>query len=388
MFQKRVTFVINILALLIFTWPEAVLAQRTGPDEPSPQLQAGSDPIAARLVVLYPANVRQGPGTGYPIIGGARPGDSFTIISRNSAGDWLQLEQGTEKGWIFAALGQTNVPTDQLPVAENITPPAASQLPQVATGTAAAVSQLQPASAAAGTFPIPSAPVTASVAVSEPLIFDTVVLDPDTRYPVRARKVVGWGYEIVDASTQYDLVLNRDVLGQVAHEFWGDKLFKAHPHGIRITLVDFNAPPECDFVCKSCPGQPTMHMPVTPLQTVKDWRGQCRTHSYQEGYGDGAGSMIWVGCAHYYAQRPDDGYAVFYDPQECFVAVQSAGEHLTDLLVSATTTAYNFWTVDTPWGATPEFDKSPFTPLLGQAYREGDQWRWRNPFLEVTSARR
>ena len=63
--------------------------------------------------------------------------------------------------------------------------------------------------------------------------------------------------------------------------------------------------------------------------------------------------------------------------------MQSAGEHLTDLLVSATITAYNFWTVDTPWGATPEFDKSPFTPLLGQAYREGDQWRWRDLYLQI-----
>ena len=31
----------------------------------------------------------------------------------------------------------------------------------------------------------------------------------------------------------------------------------------------------------------------------------------------------------------------------------------------------------------PDFGRPPFTPLLGEAYREGDQWRWREPYLEV-----
>ena len=34
---------------------------------------------------------------------------------------------------------------------------------------------------------------------------------------------------------------------------------------------------------------------------------------------------------------------------------------------------------------TPDFSRPPFTPPLGEAYCEGDQWRWRMPYLEVVN---
>ena len=84
--------------------------------------------------------------------------------------------------------------------------------------------------------------------------------------------------------------------------------------------------------------------------------------------------MIWHGCAL--------AKMVYYDPQECFIAVAAPGPHLTDVVVSATIVAHNstltfmdYWTAD--------FTQAPFTPLLGQAHKEGDQWRWADPFLEV-----
>jgi len=32
---------------------------------------------------------------------------------------------------------------------------------------------------------------------------------------------------------------------------------------------------------------------------------------------------------------------------------------------------------------TPDFSQHPFMPLLGEAYCEADQWRWRQSYLEV-----
>jgi hypothetical protein len=62
---------------------------------------AGGAPIANRK-----ANLRGGPGTGYPVAGSAQAGEALTIVARNSAGDWLQLDDGA---WIAAFLVD-NVP--------------------------------------------------------------------------------------------------------------------------------------------------------------------------------------------------------------------------------------------------------------------------------------
>ncbi len=84
--------------------------------------------------------------------------------------------------------------------------------------------------------------------------------------------------------------------------------------------------------------------------------------------------MIYAGCA------VDTDHQ--YDPQECFITITAEGEHLSDIVVAATITAQNLL-VTGYWARTPDFSQYPFTPLLGEAYREGDQWRWREPYLEV-----
>jgi len=38
-------------------------------------------------------------------------------------------------------------------------------------------------------------------------------------------------------------------------------------------------------------------------------------------------------------------------------------------------------------GRTPDFGRPPFTPLLGEAFREGDQWQWREAYLQVETGR-
>lgn len=68
------------------------------------------------------ANLRAGPGTQYPRIGGARAGQVITVVARNPAGDWYQLTSGA---WIHGNLIES---PPEVPVATNSPgPPVAAQ---------------------------------------------------------------------------------------------------------------------------------------------------------------------------------------------------------------------------------------------------------------------
>jgi len=314
-----------------------------------------STPQRAEVMVLRAANLRAGPGTEYPVIGGARAGAVFAVQARNPEGTWWQVALAPGSvGWIWDGLVEANAAIQSVPVAHNIPTPPPSATPTTPPPPA---------------WQRPAAPPVAEV----------VVLGPDTVYPVRARRFVGAGYELVDASSQYDLVLHRDVYGAVVRQFWGDRLFGRHPSGIRVTLIDPEAPPECAIVCKSCPGQPTIARHLAPIRLSNDWRGDCHARSLSASYGDGQGATIWVGCAY----DSDDALGIHTDPEECFVTIAALGPHLTDLLVSATITTFNWLVVQNYYAMTPDFTQGPFTPQLGRAHKEGDQWRWEDPFAMI-----
>jgi len=74
-------------------------------------------PESATVVVKVNANLRQGPGTTYPIVGGASAGQTLTVVGQNEAGDWYQLAGGA---WIFAEL------VESAPNAPVASPPAAA----------------------------------------------------------------------------------------------------------------------------------------------------------------------------------------------------------------------------------------------------------------------
>jgi uncharacterized protein YgiM (DUF1202 family) len=88
--------------------PEAEATVEATPTEAAPE--AGATPEAGP-VANTAANLREGPGTDFPVVGTAQAGDALTIVGRNEAGDWYQLDSGA---WIFAALVD-NAPAD-LPV--------------------------------------------------------------------------------------------------------------------------------------------------------------------------------------------------------------------------------------------------------------------------------
>ncbi|RME63658.1 MAG: SH3 domain-containing protein, partial [Caldilineae bacterium] len=85
------------------------------------------------------ANVRQGPGTNYPVIGSVNQGMAFDISGKNPAGDWYQFCcVNGETGWIFGQLVRVEHP-ELVAVAQNIPapPPTATPPPPPPTNTPA-----------------------------------------------------------------------------------------------------------------------------------------------------------------------------------------------------------------------------------------------------------
>lgn len=67
--------------------------------EPAPEAAE-----ALIAVVNQNANVRTGPDTYHPIAYWLTAGAEVTVVGRNAAGDWLQIEHQNRSGWIFAVL--------------------------------------------------------------------------------------------------------------------------------------------------------------------------------------------------------------------------------------------------------------------------------------------
>lgn len=61
-----------------------------------PEVVSGS--VTARSL-----NVRSGPGTDHPVIGGLSYGDEVTVVGRNAEETWLQIVYESEKAWVSAA---------------------------------------------------------------------------------------------------------------------------------------------------------------------------------------------------------------------------------------------------------------------------------------------
>ena len=328
--MKSHTSILLVLFALLAAVPTATASSMLSSRTPGPT--ATATPIPQVVTGVPGLRLRAGPGVRFTILQSLPVGARLSVVGRSADGAWLRVGYRGLTGWVAARYVRAlaGLPT--------VLPPAPAPPSLPATPAMPAV----PPSAT------PTPPAVAERA-------DQVVLGAGVVWPVRANRIVGEGYEFVDASRQWDLVLHRDVYGAVARSFWGPALYEPHPLGIRITLID----PVWDERCPS---------PVAPIALVAD------TRCLLEGFGDGTGASLYVGCA-----LPSQHYA---NPQECFIAITAAGEHLNDIVVAATITGHNMLVAGYS-GRTPDFGAAPFTPLLGEAYREGDQWRWRHPFLEI-----
>ena len=80
------------------------------------------------LTVNRNVNVREGPSTSYPVIGGASTGQQFYITGKNPVGDWWEIDYGGRKGWVYAQL-VTATNTENIQVVTSIPSPPSTATP-------------------------------------------------------------------------------------------------------------------------------------------------------------------------------------------------------------------------------------------------------------------
>jgi len=300
----------------------------TATDSPTPTLSV------PQVTALWGVNVRSGPGTA----GSLAAGDVRVLTGQNQAGTWYQFDYGERLGWVYGKL--VTVSADHpIPVVKDI--------------------PLAPAPAST-----PASPVAGTTG-------DIVVLGPDTVYPVRAHIVRGWGYEIVDDSTQYDILIYRDVFGAVQHAAGEEymRLFKeqlANQPGIpapgntilSVHLTDWI--PNPDPACAQYGLAPeSLGAPDFGVSQPCSNGGRALFDSYS----DGTGGLVAGGCG----------------PLGCDVSVKSNGSHLNDLFL---TVLGDMLPAVPNWPYRADFAYPVYAPL-GPDHWNGCFWEWSDPWAEI-----
>ncbi len=87
-------------------------------------------------------NVRQGPGTTYPVIGQVKQGQQMAITGKDPSGSWWQFNYNGDIGWVINDLVQANAGASAVAVAENIpSPPTRAPVPTARPAPPAAPAQ-------------------------------------------------------------------------------------------------------------------------------------------------------------------------------------------------------------------------------------------------------
>jgi uncharacterized protein YraI len=103
---------------------DAIEAIPTVQPESNPDLAAGT-PTGAPTETPGPkantatvnANLRAGPGTNYPVVGGLQEGDTVEIVGQTGDGGWYRVERANGSfAWVFAALIEVGSESGPIPV--------------------------------------------------------------------------------------------------------------------------------------------------------------------------------------------------------------------------------------------------------------------------------
>lgn len=86
----KIGAILGLLLILAFVY--FAVFQPAGP-------QSGASPTA-QLRTLTSVNLREGPGTNYPTLGGLPADAELTAVGRNEAGSWLLVETETGQAWM------------------------------------------------------------------------------------------------------------------------------------------------------------------------------------------------------------------------------------------------------------------------------------------------
>ena len=135
------------------------------------------------------ANIRQGPGTNYPLLGVTDSGQHYRVRGKNPTGDWWQIDYKGQQGWIFGLL-VTGQNTETVTVASNIPP---SPIPPIGTSVPTSTSAPMPTNISVAITPqststdTPS-PTSTEIACSIPVATYKLIVPQGTALWVDARR--------------------------------------------------------------------------------------------------------------------------------------------------------------------------------------------------------
>ena len=113
--------------------PITTVVVRLTPAPPPPHPRRSPSPEItgpAVTILVEGANLRAGPGTDFPVVGGLYQNESAPLLGRNQTGDWLQIQlPAMASGWIFATLVETTLPIADLPLIDPPPTPEPSPTP-------------------------------------------------------------------------------------------------------------------------------------------------------------------------------------------------------------------------------------------------------------------
>jgi TolB protein len=96
------------------------------PPEPTTTPTPSAIPTPSRVegkVTAYGLNVRTGPGTAYPIVGGLSLGDVVEVVGKNATETWLQITYNGQEGWVAAAYADLTGSLTEVPEVSAPPPP-------------------------------------------------------------------------------------------------------------------------------------------------------------------------------------------------------------------------------------------------------------------------
>ena len=97
-------------------WVNATYLQANVAISSLPVMGTSTAVVPTATIATYALNVRSGPGIGYNIVGYFSQWQTASLLGRNSAGTWVQVQLTSGSGWINAAYIQTNVAINSLAV--------------------------------------------------------------------------------------------------------------------------------------------------------------------------------------------------------------------------------------------------------------------------------
>jgi cytoskeletal protein RodZ len=209
------------------------------PAPPTPTLPPPTPTLAPQPVsVVAAANLRDGPGTDFNVVGAAALNDTVNIVGRNEAGNWYYLDSGA---WIFGQL--VSAPAAAVPVGTPAPPPegqpVALPTPTAAAGTEAPVAEAPTGAVCSDPRSVITSPVAEQIVSGSIAVAGTAAHEAFASYNIQAIPEGG--------SPIFVTAGNTPVQGGDLGVFNST----AAPNGrvlLRLTVIDAagNFPPPCD----------------------------------------------------------------------------------------------------------------------------------------------